>query len=635
MTSSDKSARIYGQKKGEYEMKNILKNKILKFFLVFVACFSIHSVYAESVASSLRMTYRSASTPIAFPATFHVKKTTGGKYAYCAHYAKHPPEKSIVYAKESLIDDNGINYILNKAYDANSDNSFFVYQTALWIYMIDKGIMPGPYYDITVFKTNINHNNSATATKIKKLVANAKKASANDTSNPSISMDATGVKFTLSSDGTTYVSSPITVKSSTGSYKVTLTSAPSGSTYSKDGNKIYIKVPKSSVTSTNTPVYFKVSTSKNTYRSYYYTPSNNSYQKMIITYKTPAKAESSANLSIRSNASIEVLKTDADGKALSGATLQVKNSRGTVIDTWTTDGQKHKISNLSSGTYILSETAAPNGYKLSTETVKFTVDATGKVKDSSGNVISLITFKNEKMSVKISKQDIANSSEVPGAKLVIKNSEGKEIIQWTSSNKPYIIRGLAAGTYTLTETMAPDGYTKSEESITFKIGTDGKVYNADGKVIDQVIMYNKKTSTPGGVSISKQDATTGKELPGATLVVKDYDGKQIDTWVSTDTPHLIENLKAGIYTLTETIAPNGYILSTETVTFTVKDDGSVTKVVMYNSPSTKDLPSGNGGEEVPVENTGSYKTITSTVIGSLIILAGGITLFKTSKRKDK
>ena len=87
--------------------------------------------------------------------------------------------------------------------------------------------------------------------------------------------------------------------------------------------------------------------------------------------------------------------------------------------------------------------------------------------------------------------------------------------------------------------------------------------------------------------------------------------------------------------MTETIAPNGYILSTETVTFTVKDDGSVTKVVMYNSPNSKDVPSGNGGDEVPVENTGSYKTLTSTVIGSLIILAGGITLFKTSKRKDK
>lgn len=616
-------------------MKNILKNKFLKIFLLFVACFSVSTVYAEDIASSLRMTYYTVNTPMSYPASFHVKKTTGGKYVYCAHYAKHPPVKSIAYTRGSLVKDNGINYILKKSYNAGSDSSFFIYQTALWIYMVDKGLMPEPYYDITVFRSNVNSGSSATATKIKNLVSNAKKASANNVSNPTISMNASGVKFTLSSDGNTYVSSPITVNSSTGVYKVTLTSAPSGSTYSTDGNKIYIKVPKSSVTSTNTPVYFKVSTAKNTYRSYYYTPSDSSYQKMIVTYKRPLSAEASANLSIHSNASIEVLKTDADGKALSGATLQVKNSNGTVIDTWTTDGQKHKISNLSSGTYTLSETAAPNGYKLSTETVKFTVDATGKVKDSSGNVISLITFKNEKMSVKVSKQDIANSSEVPGAKLVIKNSEGKEIIQWTSSSKPYVIRGLAAGTYTLTETMAPDGYTKSEESITFKIGTDGKVYNADGKVIDQVIMYNKKTSTPGGVSISKQDATTGKELPGATLVVKDYDGKQIDTWVSTDTPHLIENLKAGIYTLTETIAPNGYILSTETVTFTVKDDGSVTKVVMYNSPNSKDVPSGNGGEEVPVENTGSYKTLTSTVIGSLIILVGGITLFKTSKRKDK
>ena len=623
------------KRRGNMKMKNILKNKFLKIFLLFVACFSVSTVYAEDIASSLRMTYYTVNTPMSYPASFHVKKTTGGKYVYCAHYAKHPPVKSIAYTRGSLVKDNGINYILKKSYNAGSDSSFFIYQTALWIYMVDKGLMPEPYYDITVFRSNVNSSSSATATKIKNLVANAKKASANNVSNPTISMNASGVKFTLSSDGNTYVSSPITVNSSTGVYKVTLTSAPSGSTYSTDGNKIYIKVPKSSVTSTNTPVYFKVSTAKNTYRSYYYTPSDSSYQKMVVTYKRPLSAEASANLSIHSNASIEVLKTDADGKALSGATLQVKNSNGTVIDTWTTDGQKHKISNLSSGTYTLSETAAPNGYKLSTETVKFTVDATGKVKDSSGNVISLITFKNEKMSVKVSKQDIANSSEVPGAKLVIKNSEGKEIIQWTSSSKPYIIRGLAAGTYTLTETMAPDGYTKSEESITFKIGTDGKVYNADGKVIDQVIMYNKKTSTPGGVSISKQDATTGKELPGATLVVKDYDGKQIDTWVSTDTPHLIENLKAGIYTLTETIAPNGYILSTETVTFTVKDDGSVTKVVMYNSPNSKDVPSGNGGEEVPVENTGSYKTLTSTVIGSLIILVGGITLFKTSKRKDK
>ena len=138
-------------------------------------------------------------------------------------------------------------------------------------------------------------------------------------------------------------------------------------------------------------------------------------------------------------------------------------------------------------------------------------------------------------------------------------------------------------------------------------------------------MYNQKEITGGGVSISKQDITNGKELPGATLVVKDSDGNVVDTWVSTDTPHLIENLKAGMYTLTETIQPEGYVLSTETISFVVKDDGTITKVVMYNSPSSK---------EVPVENTASFKTVTSTVIGLIVIIIGSVMVFKTFKTKE-
>ena len=129
----------------------------------------------------------------------------------------------------------------------------------------------------------------------------------------------------------------------------------------------------------------------------------------------------------------------------------------------------------------------------------------------------------------------------------------------------------------------------------------------------------------GGASISKQDITNKKELPGATLVVKDYDGNVIEQWVSTNEPHIIKDLKPGIYTLTETIAPEGYILSSETITFTVKEDGSITKVVMYNTPNSK---------EVPVENTASFKTITSSLLGTIIIIAGGYIIFKNSKKKE-
>ena len=46
--------------------------------------------------------------------------------------------------------------------------------------------------------------------------------------------------------------------------------------------------------------------------------------------------------------------------------------------------------------------------------------------------------------------------------------------------------------------------------------------------------------------------------------------------------NIIKKLEKGKYTLTETIAPEGYRLSTETVKFSVKGDGTTTKVVMYN-----------------------------------------------------
>ena len=64
------------------------------------------------------------------------------------------------------------------------------------------------------------------------------------------------------------------------------------------------------------------------------------------------------------------------------------------------------------------------------------------------------------------------------------------------------------------------------------------------------------------IKISKQDIATKTELPGATLVIKDANGDVIETWESTDTPVEFE-LDAGKYTLCETIAPVGYILSTE------------------------------------------------------------------------
>lgn len=607
-------------------MKRNLK-KIFTLILLCLTCLSaIAVVNAESAPGSLSISsYKVSNTPISFPATFRAKKTNDGRYSYCAHYSKTPPNTGVGYTRGSLITDNGINYILNKAYGVKDDASFFVYQTALWVYMIDRGIMPGSYYTLTVFRSQINNSGAATANQIKAIVAEAKNCVGFNKDNPTISINTSNAKFALDSTGTYYVSEGISVVTSTGAYNVSITGAPEGTTYTKSGSNLVIKVPASKVTALKTNITFSVNNSKDVYNSYYYNPSNSGYQVMTATYKETKTASANGSLSIKKKASLSIVKIDSSSKeAIEGAKLQVLNGNGKVVDEWTSTKDAHPVTGLTVGTYTLKEIQAPDGYKLSDVETKFTVGADGKIKDSAGNVITKLSYSNEKTGITISKQDITNQEELPGATLVIKDKDGNQVAKWVSSDKKYVIKGLAAGTYTLTEIIAPEGYILSTETITFKIDEKGNLYNEDGKAVSHIVMYNQPEEVKGGVSVSKQDITNGKEIGGAHLVVKDYDGNIIDEWISEEgKSHLIEDLKPGIYTLTETIAPEGYILSTETITFTVKEDGSITKVIMYNSPNTKD---------VPVENTASFKSVVSSLVGVMIVLLGTTILVKTSKK---
>ena len=217
--------------------------------------------------------------------------------------------------------------------------------------------------------------------------------------------------------------------------------------------------------------------------------------------------------------------------------------------------------------------------------------------------------------VEISKVDATTGNELPGAKLTVKDANGNIIDSWTSTNEVHVIEGLKPGVYTLTEEMAPEGYKLSTETITFTVNTDGTV---DKKVV----MYNAPKKT---ILISKRDFTTKEELPGAKLELRNEKGDLVEAWVSTNEPHAIEGLEPGKYTLTEVLAPEGYELSKETVTFTVKDDGTVDgDIIMYNKPETIEVPS-----------TGSFKTITTSIIGILIIGLGSALIYRNYKKNNE
>ena len=76
---------------------------------------------------------------------------------------------------------------------------------------------------------------------------------------------------------------------------------------------------------------------------------------------------------------VDAEKVDAaTGEPLAGATMQVVDAEGEVVEEWVSDEGPHRIEALVPGEYVLRETEAPEGYELA-EDVPFTVEETADV----------------------------------------------------------------------------------------------------------------------------------------------------------------------------------------------------------------------------------------------------------------
>ena len=258
------------------------------------------------------------------------------------------------------------------------------------------------------------------------------------------------------------------------------------------------------------------------------------------------------------------LYTAEDIKSKDGKVLIEKD---TLIEQKTTDadGQIFFIADLPiDGKYYLTEIFAPNGYVNAGEKKEFTFTYEGSDKD----LLSYsFTFVNEPTTVELSKTDITDGKELPGAHLRVIDENANVIDEWVSEEKPHIIQKLVVGReYELIETKPADGYATAE-SVSFKIENTGEVQKV--KMEDDVTK----------VRLSKSDITDGKPVIGAKLSIIDEAGKVVETWTTTEEEHYIEKLPIGKYTLREETAPAGYLVA-EDVLFTVKDTGVEQKVEM-------------------------------------------------------
>lgn len=520
-----------------------------------------------------------------------VQTSSGKKIAYCFNKKDDaPPNGSTLKATDNSIlpneeKTNQFIYILDNGYGGSwntqifgntsysNDQKYYITQVALWM---AQGSVDANYVK----------NSGTLGAAAYNLYDSALKNSAVTPYEPKISFKSSP-KMRL--EGNKYVSDEVIVElSGSSNATITLLNAPAGSNFVingqnsgnvanvKNGDKIKVNVLAEKVSNNMEIIISGKTTATRKKIQIYKYQGNDSFQNIGLIFVDNYTAKAETKLNIAPTGSLQVLKVDENGNKIKDAVLVLKDSTGKEIARWnTTEENPKEIKNLTIGsTYTLYEEKAPEGYKKIAE-------QTVTIKSSAPIVIKAVDTKSTP--IVISKRDITNDSELPGATLVVKDSFGNVIDTWVSETTPhYITKELTPGEYVLTETIAPKGYVLQQNSVKFTV-------NAEGKVDGTVIMYNAPKT---GVRISKQDATTGKELPGATLVLKDEDGNIIDEWVSTTKPHYVYDLKEGIYTLVERQAPAGYGLSEEVITFEVKYDGTeMAPVVMKNSriPDTADI----------------------------------------------
>ena len=373
---------------------------------------------------------------------------------------------------------------------------------------------------------------------------------------------------------------------------------------------------------------------------------------------------------------VTVSKVDLGGKELPGAQIEIRNTDGSAVTSWTSTDQPNIVS-LTPGEYVFHETAAPEGYIVVTD-ITFTVDENGTVtitdlgvKDSlgenntatgSGSTLT-VTDKTapttpptpSPVDVTVSKVDLGGK-ELPGAQIEIRNTDGSAVTSWTSTDQPNIV-SLTPGEYVFHETAAPEGYIVVTD-ITFTVDENGTVTITDLGVKDSLGENNTATGGTGTLTVTDKTAPTtpvetpttpvetstptpstpvetpttpaetstptpstpvetpttpaetptpspvdvtvskvdlgGKELPGADIEIRTLDGNTVQAWTSTDQPNIV-SLSPGEYVFHETSAPDGYVVVTD-ISFVVGENGnvSISSLGVKDSLGETNIATGSG-----------------------------------------
>ncbi|EOU1918019.1 thioester-forming surface-anchored protein [Clostridium perfringens] len=293
-----------------------------------------------------------------------------------------------------------------------------------------------------------------------------------------------------------------------------------------------------------------------------------------------------------------------DGAKIKITGLEPQNKHINIEFTSSKEGNKFT---LPEGKYTFEETLAPEGYRLNKEVGTF------EIKDGQ---ITKANLKDERKQgdLEFIKTDVTDGKLIEGAKIKITCTEGLskgKVIDFTSSKDGNKFT-LDEGKYTFEEISAPNGYKINKEVGTFEI-KDGEITKAN----------LKDERTTGVLEFTKTDVATGEVLEGAHIKIECLEGldqgKVIEFTSSKEGNKF--TLAKGKYRISETKAPEGYELTTETGEFEITNQGDIITCNLTN-------------KKIEIVKTGSSFDINSLIPLGVLLVAGGMGgLFFTKKRK--
>lgn len=327
---------------------------------------------------------------------------------------------------------------------------------------------------------------------------------------------------------------------------------------------------------------------------------------------------------------------------LAGNTTKYNISKDSFTIKWYSDPEcTTDVANLTAdgdATYYLKVS-----YNAGEPSIKSTANTNGKIAGDADHIVDAVNEQDSAKlygvyTIKVISGEIQITKKLEGTldtdctfNFSIKNKSGEEIkkvsitVPANSDEATYVgdeLKNLPRGTYTVSEEDS-NGYVLTDyqvgdstncrntsdtqnESVTFKLGYE-KTAGSDDKDVDVIKnnTYNPKDGgTLGSVTFTNEKATTAWDivkvstsgndvhLQGAEFALK-KDGEKVYTGTSDNTGKIIwkkdgnvvTSLEKGEYTLKETKAPTGYVLSDEEWTIKITKGGSLVSYTTNKSQS--------------------------------------------------